>query len=132
MTATSTKLMMLPNTAVPVKWRCARRLGSTRKARRGPMALWRIKCSPEWYGSRLLTTSSDSPRMLTPWFEGYGPRGATMWLTIWAGSTRNGETQKRAFKWLSAAMRIQSGWLERLKTGPAPRSAAQGAALRGD
>jgi hypothetical protein len=39
---------------------------------------------------------------------------------------------EESLKWLNAAMRIHSLWLEWLKTGPGPRSAAQGAALPGD
>ena len=93
--------------------------GLARRGRQGAarLALLAHQVLTQRYVWRLLTTSSDSPRMLTPWFESCGPRGVTLRLTIWAGSTRNGETQKR----LSVAERSDAHpqpWLEWLKTGP--------------
>jgi hypothetical protein len=48
-----------------------------RQGRQGAarLALLAHQVLTQRYGWRLLTTSSDSPRMLTPWFESCGPRG---------------------------------------------------------
>jgi hypothetical protein len=117
-TATSAKLMMLQNTAVPsrVAVRTTAWLDKEGKAR-PDWPFWRIRCSPRGMSGDYLQqarTARGCDSMVRKLRASRGDAAAYDLGRIYA---QWGDSEE-ALKWVSAAMRIHSLWLEWLKTGP--------------